>query len=324
MSNTIPPNHINCQQSEEKSQNSEHLMGLLNLIDHEEFRTFNINIARKLGSNNAALFLSEMINRYKYHKSRGELIVCPDGTGGWFYYTYDKGLERINLTKHEQDSAIKILIAWDLIEKKTFGLPCKKHFTLNFSGLAKFMSLASSQPVVKKTETGDQKFGNSSYIQEENNKESKLASGLGGKPPVEESDLHKSASPSKESLDKFLKTSEDRNLGLTAAILIDALALYGDDVVESSIDVLEGRIKEGRMRTGVRSYFLGICKKEKSQLPALVMANRANMKKLQQKYPQIEFTMLDDCVLFKGKKGTVNLNESEEEFKRKVLKMFNG
>lgn len=49
----------------------------LYLLDSGSYQTYNRDVARALGSVNAAILLSELINRHRYHEENGELIDCP-------------------------------------------------------------------------------------------------------------------------------------------------------------------------------------------------------------------------------------------------------
>lgn len=109
---------------------------ILDLLDSGSFRTYQIPVARYLGSVNAAIMLSELINRHKYHHSREELIHCPKNGGNWFYYTVEMGTERTFLSDREQATAIKTLIEKNIVEARVFGLPAKRHFRLKIDKIA--------------------------------------------------------------------------------------------------------------------------------------------------------------------------------------------
>lgn len=104
---------------------------MFSLISQGEFRTINLEIARKLGSINAALFLSDLVDRYKFHKSRNETIKLEGHNLEWFYYTVDTCEERTTLTRYEQDPCVKKLVELEIIEVKLIGLPPKRHFCIN-------------------------------------------------------------------------------------------------------------------------------------------------------------------------------------------------
>lgn len=104
-------------------------MSILSLLNSGNFQMYNRAVARELGSVNAAIFLSEMINRYEFHQQEKTLFV-EDGVE-WFYYTNELGTERLCLSKKEQDTAVKILIERGFVEKCVKGLPAKRYFSLN-------------------------------------------------------------------------------------------------------------------------------------------------------------------------------------------------
>ena len=104
---------------------------ILELLNSDNFRTYNIHIARKLGSVNAAIMLAEFIQRYKYHFEKNELIMTQKESGKWFYYTHEKAEERTALSRDEQDTGIKKLEKAGLIKKIIIGVPGKRHFQIN-------------------------------------------------------------------------------------------------------------------------------------------------------------------------------------------------
>lgn len=104
---------------------------VLNLLNNENFRTYNIIIAKALGSVNAAIMLSELVQRFQYHESRDELIESSKSEGKWFYYTQDIAEDRLGLSRKDQDYALKILESEGLIKKIILGVPGKRHFQLN-------------------------------------------------------------------------------------------------------------------------------------------------------------------------------------------------
>lgn len=104
----------------------------------ENYRTYNVDVARKLGSIYAAIFLSHMANRYRYHKNKGELLSDPKYGDNWFFLTQETVEERTCLTRKNQDTSIKILEKFGLIEKKIIGIPSKRYFRINIHAIQMF------------------------------------------------------------------------------------------------------------------------------------------------------------------------------------------
>lgn len=111
----------------------------LDLLDSGNFQTYNRKVARELGNVNAAIMLSELINRYNYHKSHDELLTYKKHEGVWFYYTVDKCEERTILSRKEQETAIKVLENRELFDKRSIGIPPKRHFALNIENILEFV-----------------------------------------------------------------------------------------------------------------------------------------------------------------------------------------
>ncbi len=109
----------------------------------DNYRTYNVDVAKKLKSINAAIFLSEIASRYRYHRDRGELLNDLKYGEGWFYLTQETVEERTYLSRKNQDTAFKILESLNLIEKKTLGLPAKRYFRLNKKEIQIYFSTLS-------------------------------------------------------------------------------------------------------------------------------------------------------------------------------------
>ena len=75
---------------------------------------------------NETLVLSELVDKEEYFHREGKLL-----DGGWFYYTQEDLEFYTTLKRKSQETAIDSLIEKGLIEKKTMGLPCRRHFKIN-------------------------------------------------------------------------------------------------------------------------------------------------------------------------------------------------
>ena len=110
-------------------------MDILDILRSDGSVTVNKKLISKLkGGLVTAGFLSELIARYKYHERKGQVKE-----GGWFYCTIDKVEEQLGIGRGQQDSVIKELLALGLIEKKSMGLPCRRHFRIRTAKLLKFL-----------------------------------------------------------------------------------------------------------------------------------------------------------------------------------------
>ena len=87
------------------------------------------DIARKLNSKNAALMLQQLL----YWRCRTH---DPDG---WVYKTIKEIKNELFLSRYEQETAIHILIKYELIEKQVKGLPPKRYFRVNVDRLIEFL-----------------------------------------------------------------------------------------------------------------------------------------------------------------------------------------
>jgi len=145
---------------------------MLEFLDDDNYRRVNMHIVELLDDNiNAALFLSELINRHNYHMNREELIDMDDTL--WFFYTTDKCFERLRLSRKKQESVIKLLIEKDFIRVKITGLPARKHFSVNDTAvLEAYILLTSRKQVCRKDACQSvQKVQSRHYIKKNNIKE---------------------------------------------------------------------------------------------------------------------------------------------------------
>jgi hypothetical protein len=137
----------------------------LSFLNHDSYQTYNRNIAKKLKSVTAAIMLSELVNRYEYHANRDELVEKDDLN--WFYFTAEKCEERTCLSRREQDTGIKILEAYDFIQKKSIGLPAKRHFRLREDKILEALSLSrKDSSLAENAKQHSTKTPNFSYIEE--------------------------------------------------------------------------------------------------------------------------------------------------------------
>lgn len=119
-------------------------INILTLFNADTYRTYNVNIARRLKSLPAAILLSELVGRQQYHESRGELISLPKCEGLWFYYLRETGIERLGLSISEQKTALEILIKHKLVEKTRYGLPCRNYYKISEEGLLDFLGYSNN------------------------------------------------------------------------------------------------------------------------------------------------------------------------------------
>lgn len=101
-------------------------------MSHEHFRTYHVLTARKLGSVNASILLSDLVAYYKYHKDKNLLENHIKYGKNWTPYSFETCEERTALSRKEQDTALSVLIRNGLIEKEVFGVPGKRYFRINF------------------------------------------------------------------------------------------------------------------------------------------------------------------------------------------------
>lgn len=99
-------------------------MNLFKILNANNYFTVNREIAREIGLS-AAIFLSELIDKFTYFESTGQLDE------GRFYLTVEDVEERTTLGKDAQNSAIQILKGLGFLEMDKRGMPYRRHFLIH-------------------------------------------------------------------------------------------------------------------------------------------------------------------------------------------------
>ena len=89
---------------------------------------YNRDLAKKLGSVKAGIFLSQLL--YWYEKG-----FDPD----WIFKTINEVYQETALSRDEQDTAIRICKEKKVIEVKIKGVPPKSHFKINLEEIIKLL-----------------------------------------------------------------------------------------------------------------------------------------------------------------------------------------
>lgn len=80
----------------------------------------------------AALLLCDLYSEYRYWKGKNRLQ-----SNGSFYSTVENVEHNTGLTKAKQLNAIKVLVDYGIITKIVKGMPCKRYFSFNETGINK-------------------------------------------------------------------------------------------------------------------------------------------------------------------------------------------
>jgi len=198
-------------------------MTSLKFLNNDNYQTYNRDIARECGSINAAVFLSELINRWEYHTDKQELIRHEGKL--WFYYTCEKAEDRLVMGRKAQDGAIKKLEGKGWIESKAIGMPAKRHFIINEDKVLEFFGLKrcpNGQTSLSKRDKLECPKGTNKDVQKEqpapiykNSKKNSNKEREGGKPPPPPRSRKKpSSEPSKEEKPKE-RFGHHKNVELT-------------------------------------------------------------------------------------------------------------
>lgn len=136
------------------------------ILGQSSFWMVNKAIAKHLNNNDAALLLSELIDKYDYFKTKNELI------DNRFYYTSEMMFNNLNISYHQQKNCIKILVRAGFIETKLMGIPAKLHFKIIENKILSFLNTGIEEiqkQDVKKFETNNTKSNNTKEKNTKNN-----------------------------------------------------------------------------------------------------------------------------------------------------------
>jgi hypothetical protein len=108
-----------------------------NLLSQNAFWITNKKLAKEFGIE-CALLLSDLITKYEYYKSKGEL---KEHNGDYcFYYTSEDIEKNTTLSYHKQKSCIAKLIKAGFIEVIRIGIPGTLHFKIFENNISNFLN----------------------------------------------------------------------------------------------------------------------------------------------------------------------------------------
>ena len=116
------------------------LLSLLdNFVSHEKYRTYNIEIAKKLGDISYAVVLNDMMDQEKYLRKEKKLASHQKYGDDLMYYTSDQAWERCGIKKDYFDAAIRRFESLGFLQKFKFGIPCKSYYRINRLAIAEWI-----------------------------------------------------------------------------------------------------------------------------------------------------------------------------------------
>ena len=137
-------------------------------LSQTSFWQVNKLLTNKLKSIEASVFLSDLIDKEKYHGDRDELIEV-DGKI-YFYATSEDIEDTTTLSYKIQKKCIKILLEHELIETKLMGMPAKLHFTIctdKIGQLFKTSIAQKSKQVLPKSQLNNNRINNNNILEKE-------------------------------------------------------------------------------------------------------------------------------------------------------------
>lgn len=114
-------------------------MNVKNLLGSNAFWTLNKTLVKKIGNINAAFFLTYLIDKEDYHRTKNELRTYEDWDGEFFFCAAAKAQEKTTLTTKQQTAATKILEEKGLITTILKGVPATKNFCLKHGEILDFI-----------------------------------------------------------------------------------------------------------------------------------------------------------------------------------------
>ncbi len=244
----------------------------------DNYRTYNIEVARKLGSINAAILLSELAGRYNYHKIRGELYIDKKHGGDWFYHTIESIEDRTCLTRKNQDTAYLILESAGLIEKKIMGIPAKRYFRIKSNAIMSLFFTPNDKPSLPETdkqpsenETNCSETLRQTHIykepKEEPNKEREVCAHCSS---ISQSKAKKEKTPKRITAQgEKISFGEHQNVEMTQADYDALVVKHGKLTIDRNLSALDEWIGRGN-GTKERDHYLTLTtfiRREKERTP---------------------------------------------------------
>jgi hypothetical protein len=102
------------------------------LLSHENYRQYNVPIAKKLGGIEYAILLNDMLDQYKHLMSKNMLVSHVDYGDGLMYYTQAQAYERCGISRKWFESGLKLFMKLGFLSTIVkFGAPPKRYFKLD-------------------------------------------------------------------------------------------------------------------------------------------------------------------------------------------------
>lgn len=156
---------------------------LRTFISHENYRKYNVPLAKALNGIERAVLLNDLMDQYFYLLDNNKLVSHVDHGDDLMFYTIQQAYDRCGINKDSFDSALKMFISLGFISKICkFGIPCKKYIKLDLtriydwifsSNLYSLRKPANSLPEIREQSSGNPQR-NDNY--NESNNESKYRS----------------------------------------------------------------------------------------------------------------------------------------------------
>lgn len=119
----------------ERNKQSSKLEYALEIFSSDAYFTINKKLLCHYGPE-VAVFLSNLIDKYKYFKSKNTLYEWE-----WFYVTYEDQALFTGLTLSRLRTCKSVLIEDNILEVKRFGIPSKEYYRLNLERLTEIIGL---------------------------------------------------------------------------------------------------------------------------------------------------------------------------------------
>ncbi len=227
--------HLTQESSKTTPQNisKEILLGFLDgFVSQEKFRTYNVEIAKKLGDVSYAVLLNDFLDQEKYLRKEKKLTSHEKYGPDLMYYTSDQAWERCGIKKDYFDAAIRTFERLGFVKKCKFGIPCKSYYSVNRLAIAEWIfsniiySCGNSHNLIE--EIPQQAVGIPTRNEPNNelSKDPNTTTSIEQVVDVSDDDLKKYSVKVTEFLDEKSKLL-DHNLQVPLVTLIKLIKLYG-------------------------------------------------------------------------------------------------
>jgi len=121
-------------------------------VSEENFRKYNVQIAKKLGGIEYAILLNDLVDQFR-HLEKNKMLVSHIKYGdGLMYYTQTQAFDRCAISRSSFEKGLEILVDLGIIDTIVkFGVPMKRYFRINMIAIYDWLVSNKDYRMLKST-----------------------------------------------------------------------------------------------------------------------------------------------------------------------------